>query len=270
MAWPEKTLDDWRQLAEAASRTTSGSPFTTGYFFRGQADAGWPLRPTLLRHFRAGIKATEALKIEQQAFMDFSSQAHLHVRFDPNFVSARRMQWWAMMQHYGAPTRLLDWTNSMYVAAYFACVDFWDRDGAIWLADSTVVCAPVIAKFGEKLHMDERQLLQPDADHWLQLWWPEVRTDRMAMQQGLFTLCHNVLGDHERIIEDICQKRHESSGGVEVYRKVTIPKDLKPLFLRQLQSMNVRASALFPGMDGIGKSVTEMVRTHGLLSKPGS
>jgi len=31
--------------------------------------------------------------------------------------------WWQLMQHYRAPTRLLDWTRSPYVATYFAVIE---------------------------------------------------------------------------------------------------------------------------------------------------
>lgn len=37
-----------------------------------------------------------------------------------------------LMQHYGAPTRLLDWSQSGAIAAYFACVDKRHLDGTIW------------------------------------------------------------------------------------------------------------------------------------------
>jgi hypothetical protein len=37
-----------------------------------------------------------------------------------------------LMQHYKAPTRLLDWSYSPYLAAYFACSSNPNIDGAIW------------------------------------------------------------------------------------------------------------------------------------------
>ena len=40
--------------------------------------------------------------------------------------------WLFLAQHYGVPTRLLDWTENPLVAAYFAVLDHPDDDGCIW------------------------------------------------------------------------------------------------------------------------------------------
>ena len=50
------------------------------------------------------------------------------------------MEWLSLMRHYGIPTRLLDWTHSFLVAAYFA-VDDADkaRDCAIWALDFNLI-----------------------------------------------------------------------------------------------------------------------------------
>ncbi len=37
------------------------------------------------------------------------------------------------MQQHGAPTRLLDWTTSAYVALYFAVCENFESDGSLWL-----------------------------------------------------------------------------------------------------------------------------------------
>ncbi len=48
------------------------------------------------------------------------------------------------------------------------------------------------------------------------------------------------------------------------HRKLIIPNQLKPDFLRHLRRLNITARSLFPGIDGFGRSVSELVRicTH--------
>jgi len=67
-----------------------------------------------------GLTARESLTLETAALNEFQTAAHLHLPATLQLEQLDRVTVWAYMQHYGAPTRLLDWTESLYVAAYFA------------------------------------------------------------------------------------------------------------------------------------------------------
>ena len=89
-----------------------------------------------------------------------------------------------------------------------------------------------------------------------------TRTERMVNQQGLFTISRNIMGDHGECIEKVMR---EPEGNEVLFSKVTIPAGLKLDFLRRLRSMNVTAASLFPGLDGIGRSIAEKVNMSQVL-----
>jgi hypothetical protein len=83
--------------------------------------------------------------------------------------------------------------------------------------------------------------------------------NRVFAQQGKFTVCLNPLADHAAVIEEAMAEYRSN-----LFGKLIIPKKLKPEILWRLRRMNVGANALFPGMDGIGKSIAEQFKLQGL------
>jgi hypothetical protein len=83
----------------------------------------------------------------------------------------------------------------------------------------------------------------------------------MVAQQGAFTIAQDVLLDHATGLSDTMPET-EIQGGADtiIRRKYTIPATAKPEFLRYLQQMNVTAATLFPGIDGFGSEMDEIVR----------
>jgi FRG domain len=263
MAWPNVIVDSWDHFLYFSSRVTDSPPFTTAYLLRGQADADWPLKPSLLRQIKQEINAENAVAIEGQAWREFVSQAHHHISSYILRSISTYIEWLSLMQHHNAPTRLLDWTSSPFVAAYFAVEQLWNKDGAIWLFHPATLKNQMKIKFGEVYDQKDSVLSnymsKPDAVQAIKPWLPNFKSDRMIAQQGQFTLCFNILGDQEAIIDEACCPIHEENKH-EAYKKVVIPKELKPVFLRNLHSMNVTANALFPGVDGLGRSIAELTR----------
>ena len=70
---------------------------------------------------------------------EFQRRAHLHL--PAHHLPADVIEWLALLQHWGGPTRLLDFTASPYVAAYFAVEDAREQDGfcAVWAVDKHAV-----------------------------------------------------------------------------------------------------------------------------------
>jgi len=238
----------------------------TVYFFRGQSKATWGLVPTLPRVLPEGVTAQQALDIEEAALQQFRSTAHLHLAFaslPADLPGPALPEWWALMQHHHAPTRLLDWTESPYVAAYFAVEKDWEDDGAVFMIHGHHAQASFHTRFGSGTSIKNEQLRDSGAPSAVLLWCPRKRSDRLVAQQGRFSLSVGILGSHEELIGGECANAEAREPGRTFHKKLVIPKKLKPEFLSRLRLMNIAAHSLFPGIDGLGRSVAEMARLAG-------
>ena len=134
MPWEEITVTKWSELVEYFDPLDCGPPAEMPYLFRGQSNAKWQLVDSLsrllepLRSFSSDL----CLHVEELAHQRFMRQAHFFM--NPSQIPEEKslLAWWGLMQHFGCPTRLLDWTASPYVAAYFAVVENEAEPGVIW------------------------------------------------------------------------------------------------------------------------------------------
>lgn len=257
--WPQKTIESWTQLQ------TELDAVPVGCIFRGQGNQQWPLAPSFNRLLPEGDE-TVALKLEEEMILRFRSEAHLHLPpsvMPPNSFRLDQLdtylEWLMLMQHYGAPTRMLDWTLSPYVAVYFAVIVEWAADAAIWYFDPRPANKVIFQHYGKSTEesLDYADMSSDDirltaGDPMLYTAQKKMRTAREVAQQGVFTLTNRLLAHHQDVVDLICRDC--------TYGRLIIPQELKADFCRRLFSMNVTGATLFPGVEGICNSLHEYMR----------
>jgi len=105
--------------------------------YRGQRNPEWELTPSF---FRLKPSEYDWKKLQYLAFNHHLQNFYKFTRgrcsLTYNDDHTNEMQWWALGQHYGLETPLLDWVRSPYVAAYFGFVEEGDEQSrAIFILD---------------------------------------------------------------------------------------------------------------------------------------
>lgn len=94
------------------------------FWFRGHADLSWSIKPSALR-YNTKNERNRALNL----VATFKRYAEMKLERPPSFQE--ELKWVQLAQHYGLPTRLLDWTENAAVALYFTCNKHHDKNGLI-------------------------------------------------------------------------------------------------------------------------------------------
>jgi hypothetical protein len=167
--------------------------------------------------------------------------------------------WLSLMQHYGLPTRLLDWTASPLFAAYFAVAHKPepDKDGAIWmLVPSQLNQSSLGTEHIPWLHgNDAERFVNPpfvggdNAGGAIAVVAPEIDV-RMTVQQGTFT----IHGDTTPL--------ENNANANSFLIKFIIPKEAKPTVTKELQVLAIRKSTLFPDLANLADELSQDERYH--------
>lgn len=150
---------------------------------------------------------------------------------------------WAIGQHYGLATPLLDWTEDPYIAAYFAfCDENIEKDGNVVIcAVNRVIGRLVQGKEGSRVRLVDFDLLSSNLD--------EMHVERLKSQKGTFT---KVLENEniELVSKELWEKRKKDYENKILFSKIFIPRTSKGDCLSSLRLMGITRGTLFPDYAG--------------------
>jgi hypothetical protein len=238
----EREITSVQTLLEALSIDNEG--YGGAVWYRGQARKEWPLTPGYSRLANPPSENTLLKKFKQSAAM--------LIELTPR----ESFDWLFLMQHYGVPTRLLDWSESPLVGLYFAVENLQidgAHDGALWLLRPS--------ELNKNAHINNREeegyipsfddeelsgysvesLAQNRRIQLLPVATIATRNNaRIQAQLGVFTIHH-----HENI-------PIEAVGDTSHIIKYVIPSGAKVPIAKQLQLLGFSRFQLFPELASVG------------------
>ncbi len=220
------------------------------FWFRGQSVFDWDLSPGFFRLPGNVSESTLLMRFKQTAAQLISS------------IPKESFDWMFLMQHYGLPTRLLDWSESPLIALYFAVENAYHHgeDGSLWILDP--IKLNTISRIKGR---NEDYFIPSFEDEVLNSYTMEsVRSGhqnvsllpvaiiatrnnpRIQAQLGVFTVHHN---SNETIEKNEKEKSH--------YIKIKIPAASKEHIKKQLSMLGYSKFQIFPELSSISDVIKE-------------
>ncbi|HVG40161.1 MAG TPA: FRG domain-containing protein [Chitinophagaceae bacterium] len=240
-------LSDWDKFKKFVNELSEN------WAFRGQLSAEWDLQNA--------IERTDFIKlqpgIEARFLAEFQRGARNYLERDE--IPKHLIEWLALMQHHGAPTRLLDFSKSPFIAAFFAyeqCNPYQDIKTSIWAVninflktrstEKLATCYPKeLEQSGNVIQEELFEKIFNENKHPLVFPVEPFRMNRRySLQQSIFV---STGISHQPFMEQLHFLGDELSKAVI---KIELPAEIQKEVLRDLQRMNLNRASLFPDLDG--------------------
>jgi FRG domain-containing protein len=218
---------------------------TAEMWWRGHSDRTWRLLPSVHR-----LKTEDDQEYQiARLFMQRAPTRRLNCPAHSDIAG-----WMFLMQHYRLPTRLLDWTESILVAAFFATAPSDGSDGAIWGLSPFFLNETSIGDARTRPSDDRavRELMMPAFDPatvdkaQVIAFIPDEVDVRMLVQQSVFTI-HGA----GKVIESSALPKRR------LLRLISIPHAAKDSLRHELGTVGIRRSTLFPDLESLAADVAE-------------
>jgi hypothetical protein len=225
-----------------------------GWAFRGQQDVRWPLMTSLSRYLSAYIPDKASWRVrEERAIRIFRRKAHNYLS-DPTVLD-NALRCLALMQHHGAPTRLLDFTKSPFVAAFFA-LERATGDAAVYALNTPRLwtAAPQNDPAMDRDHIDPREggnftrFYLPNSHAIIWIGEPTEMDRRLVAQSGTLV----VPGMLDKPLDEILPAYGDSDA---LLKQIVLPLAMRDEAMKALYRMNITNATLFPDLEGLARSI---------------
>jgi hypothetical protein len=215
------------------------------------------------------IELKHAYIVERTLVSEFKRRFHQYSNYQPN--DNDNLEWISIMRHHMAPTRLLDWNYSIYIAMYFALERTSEKEGAaVWALDYN--WAREKSKVNWLKNYKEEKHLGPPSEPLRPVRYPSPfkalfldepftntacpvtpnrLTQRLTTQKGLFLCAGNPNIAFDQNIESMDGFKENKN-----IVRLIIPKEKRKKYLKKLYEMNITHTSLFPGLDGFSNSLS--------------
>lgn len=189
------------------------STFLSNFYFRGQANSEWDLSSSLERMIRSLYQREDSFDIprryEIEMLEEFKRKYPLYEKYRIP-AEGDNIEWLSIMQHYGACTRLVDATESIYVALFMATQNtFSNSDAAIWAINKNILNSKKYNLYRKNVDKNARSISLSTAEAYAYNYAnsfigsyynrgecpqqiiaikPKMSNERLSIQQGLFLM----------------------------------------------------------------------------------
>jgi hypothetical protein len=199
---------------------------------------------------------------------EFESRAHHYIAKE--LLPSSKLGWLSLMQHYGCPTRLLDFTYSPYIALFFAQDGFeltLNNDMCIWALNkrhldeqcySTLTSTGAIDCNPAKFLLDKENIFEKEintSNHEVVFATePRVNNLRLENQMGLFLLS----GSYRKKLESYFTQIDPNEAADAI--KFIIKREAHFPVVKMLSRMGINNRRIYPGLEGAAKDISLQIK----------